>query len=193
MSLVPTVPDHVWLANWRARQGQAPRKFVQPKLRAKLEQPVKTAPFKPVMVPPPVQRDWLLLPKDGPVAAYADEPVSKRVIRVICERYRVTEEALHQPCRAAKIAMIRHEVSYLLRAMTRLTLPQIAALMSRDHTTICHGIQQHMKRHNLPDPYQLNPSLASSLLYDGPNFWARQMQTGVDKSGARFSQDRLAG
>ena len=73
------------------------------------------------------------------------EPVSvtvDKIIDVVSKHYGITVEDLKSKKRTAAIAMARHVAIYMIRNMTDMSLPAIAKVFSRDHTTIMASLDK---------------------------------------------------
>lgn len=105
----------------------------------------------PVVVPAPVP---------VPVVETIPEPEPEReeqltaaqsIMRDVCRKHGLTMEELRGTTRRRDIVHARQECFYRMRtevtALGRpLSLPRIARLFGRDHSTIVHGIERHAQR-----------------------------------------------
>lgn len=66
----------------------------------------------------------------------------RRILQTTAAYYGFSEEELTGKSRKAPLAMSRQVGMYLCRELTDLSLPKIAALFSRDHTTVMHGVEK---------------------------------------------------
>jgi chromosomal replication initiator protein len=87
----------------------------------------------------------------------------------VCEELGETGEALLSPSRRAGAARARQLAMYLTRALTDLSLPEIAAAFNRrDHTTVMHAVRQVERRLGSDrDLAQLVGSLSDELRAGG--------------------------
>ncbi|MBQ8275196.1 MAG: chromosomal replication initiator protein DnaA [Clostridia bacterium] len=77
------------------------------------------------------------------------EPVSVTVDKIftaVCRKYSVTRSELESNSRKKELTQPRHLCIYLIREVTGLSLPQIAKLFSRDHSTILSSYKTIEKR-----------------------------------------------
>lgn len=66
----------------------------------------------------------------------------------VCRRRGVVREELCGRARSSSVARARQELWWLIRNQPdrHYSLPEIASLFRRDHTTVRHGIQAHQRR-----------------------------------------------
>ena len=64
---------------------------------------------------------------------------SKQILLDVCAEFAVTLVDLKSPCREVRITRARHEAVYRLRENTTLSFPQIAKILSRDHSSCVHA------------------------------------------------------
>jgi chromosomal replication initiation ATPase DnaA len=66
----------------------------------------------------------------------------------VCRRRGVVREDLCGRARTSSVSRARQELWWLIRNQPDLhySLPEIASLFGRDHTTVLHGIQAHQRR-----------------------------------------------
>lgn len=64
----------------------------------------------------------------------------ERVLEAVCRFYGVSRVDLKGKARHKEIVVPRQVAMYLLREDTRLSTPDIGKLLSRDHTTVIHGV-----------------------------------------------------
>lgn len=67
-------------------------------------------------------------------------------IRAVCERHNVCMADVMGLSRYREHVAARYEVFYILRNDYGMSMPQIGALMGRDHTVVMYGIKRHMER-----------------------------------------------
>jgi hypothetical protein len=88
----------------------------------------------------------------GATLAPPDRVIAKALMRNVCERHSshrltVTPQCLLSYARPMGYARARQELYYLLwKSLPHWSLPQIGRFMSRDHTTVIHGIQAFCAR-----------------------------------------------
>lgn len=70
---------------------------------------------------------------------------SLKIIKDTAGKYRLTSEQLIGHSRFKELVLARHEAFYLLQRKG-LSTPQIGRLMNRDHSTVIHGIREHINR-----------------------------------------------
>lgn len=67
----------------------------------------------------------------------------RNVVREVCDRHRLSVEAVLGPCRAQRFAYPRFEIMYLLRRRG-VSLSWIGARMGgRDHTSVLSGLKRY--------------------------------------------------
>lgn len=66
----------------------------------------------------------------------------------VCRRRGVVREQLCGRARTSSVSRARQELWWLIRNQPEMhySLPEIASLFRRDHTTVLHGIQAHQRR-----------------------------------------------
>lgn len=67
---------------------------------------------------------------------------AKQILWETCERHGVSVEAVCGPRRIHKIMLCRREAVWLIAKHTTLSLTQIGALLSKDHTTILMTVRR---------------------------------------------------
>ena len=73
------------------------------------------------------------------------EPVSSTLDRVfitVSKKYGISKEEMIGPKRNKEIATARHACIYLIRQVTDMSLPNIAKVFERDHSTIISSLQK---------------------------------------------------
>lgn len=65
-----------------------------------------------------------------------------RIVATTAAFYGYSQEELLSKSRRAPLAMSRQIGMYLCRELTDLSLPKIAAIFNRDHTTVMHGVEK---------------------------------------------------
>ncbi len=60
------------------------------------------------------------------------------------------------PVSSAPLAAARQEIMWTLRIVYRMTMPRIAGILNRDHTTVLHGVRVHQKRADGTQPTAKN-------------------------------------
>ncbi len=74
-------------------------------------------------------------------------PTLKQIVIEVAEKHGITPEHIMGRSHRPYIVLARHEVMYRARRETQLSLPDIGRrLGGRDHTTVIHGIRQHVRR-----------------------------------------------
>jgi len=71
------------------------------------------------------------------------EPVQDtvtRVVDIVAKRYNVTAADVMGPSRKKEIKMARNVSMYIVRALTKMSLPQIGNIFGRDHSTVYSNI-----------------------------------------------------
>lgn len=68
------------------------------------------------------------------------------ILQEVAAAHDVTVEDLKGQCRHKWIVHPRQEAMWMMVQTGRFSLPQIAVLFNRDHTTVLHGWRQHGKR-----------------------------------------------
>lgn len=76
----------------------------------------------------------------------------EQLIRAWADHYGVTLAEINGERRLTRIVRARHAIWFELWLATRLSLPGIARLFNRDHSTVLHGIRQHATRHGFTYP-----------------------------------------
>lgn len=66
--------------------------------------------------------------------------------RRACQLFGVTRLELHSKRRNRHVVFARQFVMYWSVRLTKLTLPQIGAVMGRDHTTVLHGKDAYVSK-----------------------------------------------
>ena len=69
-------------------------------------------------------------------------PTPSLIISQVCKFYSVEEEKLRGTQRTRGISEARQVAMYLIRKLTRLSLPDIGREFSKDHTTVMHSINK---------------------------------------------------
>ena len=69
-------------------------------------------------------------------------PTPSLIISQVCKFYSVDEEKLRGTQRTRNISEARQVAMYLIRKLTRLSLPDIGREFSKDHTTVMHSINK---------------------------------------------------
>ena len=64
----------------------------------------------------------------------------------ICQLNGVTLDQVASQDRHASVARARHQLIAYLRVTTALSLPEIGAIMDRDHTTVLSSVRKGLKR-----------------------------------------------
>ena len=84
----------------------------------------------------------------GAVLAALETRNLTRLLDEVCRRRGVVREELCGRARTCSVSRARQELWWLIRNQPDLhySLPEIASLFRRDHTTVCHGIQAHQQR-----------------------------------------------
>lgn len=88
------------------------------------------------------------------------EPVNVTVDKIftaVFKRYGISREEIVGPKRNKEIAAARHITVFLIRQITEMSLPNIAKIYDRDHSTIMSSIQSVEKR------MRLEPAFAAEL------------------------------
>lgn len=87
------------------------------------------------------------------------------IIRLVAERYQLQPSQLKQKTNAHNIAFPRQVAMYLIKEMTRASLPEIGrAFGGKHHTTVLHSIQKiDQLRHKDPDLNKTIHSLMDSI------------------------------
>lgn len=130
-------------------------------------------PPKPVQLPPyGTMRPDPELTEQGYELARMRELLGKRVwaadiITEVCRRSGYSVIAIVGHDRSQSIARYRQEISYLVRALTTLSLPELGRIMDRDHTSILHQVSVFRERHKLPDPDKISRTAALRILVHG--------------------------
>jgi len=65
-----------------------------------------------------------------------------QILRRVARAYGVTLADLQGRRRHASLAWARHVAAYMVRGLTGASLPEIGALLHRDHTTIMHATRR---------------------------------------------------
>jgi hypothetical protein len=69
--------------------------------------------------------------------------IRAEVMRIVCDVFGVTEEAVKGKCRLREIAITRHAYCHLCSSLDPMgTLVSIAETINRDHSTIIHSIKK---------------------------------------------------
>lgn len=89
------------------------------------------------------------------------------VIEIVSRRSGFSPRALVGHSRNSELVRPRHEISWLVRALTSLSLPALGRVMDRDHSTILYGARQFAALHGLPAPEQAPRELALRILEHG--------------------------
>ena len=79
------------------------------------------------------------------------EPVEVRyfaaeILAAVCVVRKIDKTDLLSPRRTPKTVTIRHEAYWLVKKLTKLSLPQIGRILERDHATILHGVRKHQAK-----------------------------------------------
>ena len=105
----------------------------------------------PVVVPAPVPVPVVeIIPEHEPERE-EQLTAAQSIMRDACRKHGITMEELRGTTRRRDIVHARQECFYRMRtevtALGRpLSLPRIARLFGRDHSTIVHGIERHAQR-----------------------------------------------
>ena len=76
-----------------------------------------------------------------------DSPKWRSLVRLICNKHKLSEMELFSRRRHPSITYARFELWYLARQFTRMSLPNIAQRSGGvDHTTVMHGIRKFIKK-----------------------------------------------
>lgn len=76
---------------------------------------------------------------------------TNRILEEVAAKHDVTVADIRGPRRRIEISHARQEAMYRLYSERKnLSLPMIGRMLSRDHTTVMHGIRAHAKRADLP-------------------------------------------
>lgn len=70
----------------------------------------------------------------------------RQIVAEVAERHGITINLMFSHSRQEKLSLARHEAMYEAYREAGATLPQIALVMRRDHTSVLHGIRQHQAR-----------------------------------------------
>ena len=89
---------------------------------------------------PPASRAGRRAPTGEPVPTPKPDPILE-VCRIVGGRYGVTVGEMLSPTRSQPIALARQVAMRLLRELTDLSYPQIAARFDRDHSTVMHAVR----------------------------------------------------
>lgn len=73
-------------------------------------------------------------------------PTVRRVVAEVCARHNVSAQDLLGDSRVRRIAWPRQEAMALIYATGKLSLPQIGAAFSRDHTTVLSACRAYARR-----------------------------------------------
>lgn len=65
---------------------------------------------------------------------------TENIVRTVCEYRGVASRDLLGRLRTKDVAQSRQEAMHLLRATSKLSLPQIGRCFDRDHTTVLHSL-----------------------------------------------------
>lgn len=93
------------------------------------------------------KRDWLVITEVSKQKANFTE------IRALAMRATgVGFRELISPMRDHRLVRARHMISYLARRFTKLSFPEIAERMHRDHSSIIHGARQVVRNRKRYEP-----------------------------------------
>lgn len=108
--------------------------------RPPVEEPIQEPEVQPE---PQIEVDNYKIPDEPPPAYY---PSIASIVRLVCDRYKVSRVDLVSDRRHMGIVRPRQIVMALARSLTLQTMPAIAKhLGKRDHTTIIHGVRKIAK------------------------------------------------
>ena len=77
-------------------------------------------------------------------------PMLKDILKNVAKKHGLPIRDMTLPSRHKRLIEPRRECYYEMRRQTGCSLEKIAVFMKRDHTTICHSIRMHTRKHNLP-------------------------------------------
>lgn len=70
----------------------------------------------------------------------------RTILQEVAAKHGFTYSELTSDRRSRKIAYARQEVMWRASKETRASLPMIASILNRDHTTVLYGIRKHEER-----------------------------------------------
>ena len=68
------------------------------------------------------------------------------IVKDVAVRYQLHPDVLLRYGKTKRVSHARHELYWLLFSLTRMSVNHISMRLGRDHTTLLHGIERHMRR-----------------------------------------------
>ncbi len=93
-------------------------------------------------MPVPEQRIVFIIDEAAMQAEVLHRLTIPIIIRRVAEAYGTTSLELKGPCRTAAIVRIRHIAMYLVKEISKKSLPETGRRFNRDHTSILHGVRK---------------------------------------------------
>lgn len=113
------------------------------------------APVKRIAIPapPPAVVFTKAASQPAKVDRYAEHPDFgpsalgwRQIIKAVCIKHDISVAVVMGDSRRIDVSPIRHECFYRVHTETTMSKNQIGVVFGRDHTTVMHGISQHIKR-----------------------------------------------
>lgn len=113
--------------------------------------------LEPPAPPEPIGCHLIYAQPVGPIIADVQFPrdiieiatpvTGREIIRAFCRERGIDLVDMLSTRRTRDLLHARHELIYILKTTTKLSLPQIGVIMGgRDHTTILHAVRKHKER-----------------------------------------------
>ena len=87
-----------------------------------------------------------------PLPRMAQEKRAQVIVQEVCQQRNLPLEKFFGVAKFSYLASARHEACYRIAKETDLSLPEIGALIKKDHTTVMHAINRHCEMHGLKHP-----------------------------------------
>lgn len=85
-------------------------------------------------------------PRQGPVQPVARRVLMAEIISDVAIAYGLTVDELKGPDRSQRTSVPRQHAMWIMAKQPHLSFPKIGRFLSRDHTTIVHGVSRHQAR-----------------------------------------------